>query len=280
MFFARMVFFRLHESPRFLVHAGRAQEALESLQMISRFNGSELDLELDDVDDNPPPPCDGTAAAAAPITAPFLSESPAQEYRSLTHGTETIFDADALHRHARETTAVTQSSIDFLQGPSEAAATNYHSTGESPNALEGHGHTLVTPTTESTPGAPGLTVRPAVYTNLTPDVSEFKDALSAGHGTHANTLAGACENTPAPLRTPRPRPRRLSTRRSRAGSMASRRGSMYEMKQKVGGVLPKWMRRPLWAWLDRVAMVMAPQWLRTTLLVWIVWFGVSLGASV
>lgn len=52
MFLARIVFFRLHESPRYLVHAGRPQEAIESLQMISRFNGSDLSLGLDDVRDH------------------------------------------------------------------------------------------------------------------------------------------------------------------------------------------------------------------------------------
>jgi hypothetical protein len=53
MFIARIVFFRLHESPRYLVHAGRPREALESLQLISQFNGTELDLDLDDVKDEP-----------------------------------------------------------------------------------------------------------------------------------------------------------------------------------------------------------------------------------
>ena len=51
MFLARIVFFRLHESPRYLVHAGRPEEAIESLQLISKFNGSELALGLDDVAD-------------------------------------------------------------------------------------------------------------------------------------------------------------------------------------------------------------------------------------
>ncbi|KAI0754860.1 MFS general substrate transporter [Daedaleopsis nitida] len=51
MFIARMVFFRLHESPRYLVHAGRPQEAIESLQLISKFNGSELSLDLEDIED-------------------------------------------------------------------------------------------------------------------------------------------------------------------------------------------------------------------------------------
>ncbi|KAL4081150.1 major facilitator superfamily domain-containing protein [Scleroderma citrinum] len=54
MFLARILFFRLNESPRYLVRAGRDQEALETLQFISRFNGDELLLELTDVDDHLP----------------------------------------------------------------------------------------------------------------------------------------------------------------------------------------------------------------------------------
>ncbi|KZP31624.1 MFS general substrate transporter [Athelia psychrophila] len=266
MFLARMVFFRLHESPRFLVHAGRAQEAIVSLKMISKFNGSELDIDIEDVDDSPPPPCDGGASSQ-----PVLSESPVEARAgTLAGGAETIFDADArAPRHPRET------STDFLQSSSDER--HYDSTGESPNSLEGQGHTLVTPVTESGPTfGHGLMARPVVYTNLTPSVPEFKNAISG----HVPTLSIAGESAPSP-RTPRPtRPRPLSTRsrRSRTGSSAglSRRGSVYEVKQKVGGVLPGWIRRPLWAWLDRMAMVLAPQWRRTTVLVWIVWFGVSM----
>ena len=44
--------FPIHESPRYLVHAGRKQVALESLQMISGFSGSELALDLDDVENH------------------------------------------------------------------------------------------------------------------------------------------------------------------------------------------------------------------------------------
>jgi hypothetical protein len=52
MFIARIVFFSLHEPPCYLVQAGCPQDALESLQMISRFNGSELYLSLNDVEDH------------------------------------------------------------------------------------------------------------------------------------------------------------------------------------------------------------------------------------
>ncbi|KAF9439932.1 MFS general substrate transporter [Macrolepiota fuliginosa MF-IS2] len=55
MFLARIVFFRLPESPRYLVYAGRPHEAVKSLQMISKFNGSDLKIELDDVADHRPP---------------------------------------------------------------------------------------------------------------------------------------------------------------------------------------------------------------------------------
>ncbi|KAF9441153.1 hypothetical protein P691DRAFT_598156 [Macrolepiota fuliginosa MF-IS2] len=55
MFLARIVFFHLHKSPRYLVHAGRPQEAVQSLQMISKLNGSYLGIELDDVADHHPP---------------------------------------------------------------------------------------------------------------------------------------------------------------------------------------------------------------------------------
>ncbi|KAJ7069406.1 MFS general substrate transporter [Mycena amicta] len=54
MFLARIVLFRLHESPRFLVHAGHPEQALETLQLIARFNGSPTlagELKLADVDD-------------------------------------------------------------------------------------------------------------------------------------------------------------------------------------------------------------------------------------
>ncbi|EED86011.1 predicted protein [Postia placenta Mad-698-R] len=75
MFLARIVFFRLHESPRYLVHAGRQQEALESLQLIARFNGDDLDLGLEDVQDHAPAAVLGDGISASPTRITHDAES-------------------------------------------------------------------------------------------------------------------------------------------------------------------------------------------------------------
>lgn len=250
MFLARMVFFRLHESPRYLVHAGRAQEALENLQLISRFNGEELPLDLDDVDDQPHV-CDGEEA-------PFLSESPVEE-RCQTNDDSTheiVFDADCgLHHNA----IMRQSSTDFLRSEQNDMK-DYHSTTGSPESLEGNLPEIPRVEVPSTPDR-GLNVQSA---NITPDVSEFND----------NATPSRIPTTVTPAR---PRPRLSSTRGSQRSMAVSRRGSFYETKRAVGGVLPRWIRKPLWAWLDRLAMVLSPEWMKTTVLMWITWWAVSLG---
>lgn len=52
MFLARVLFFKLHESPKFLVASKRASAAVVSLQKISRFNGTNSAWALDDVVDD------------------------------------------------------------------------------------------------------------------------------------------------------------------------------------------------------------------------------------
>lgn len=51
MFVCRVVFFQLYESPRYLVHAGRPEEAVYVLQQINKVNGNKLDVRLQDVHD-------------------------------------------------------------------------------------------------------------------------------------------------------------------------------------------------------------------------------------
>jgi hypothetical protein len=202
---------------------------------------------------------------------PFPANSPADERQNLAYeaphrGNETIFDADALN-HANEPSATTQSSDRFPQNEQNGAK-NYHSTSESPNALDGQDHTFATPATENFPTTERrLNARPTVYTNATPDVAEFKDAPP-----------DTSPLSPYPPSSVHPRTG-TSPRRSLHGSTVSRRGSMYEVKQKVGGILPRCVRKPLWAWLDRVSMVLSPEWIKTTLLMWTVWFAVSLGVT-
>lgn len=51
MFIARIFFFKLHESPKFLVTSGRPEEAVIVLHRITKINGVPLRLNLADVDD-------------------------------------------------------------------------------------------------------------------------------------------------------------------------------------------------------------------------------------
>ncbi|KAH6871581.1 hypothetical protein BKA70DRAFT_1241740 [Coprinopsis sp. MPI-PUGE-AT-0042] len=47
VFLARMVFFRLHESSRNFASPGRPHDTIKPLQLISRFKGSEMELNRD-----------------------------------------------------------------------------------------------------------------------------------------------------------------------------------------------------------------------------------------
>lgn len=51
MFVCRIFFFHLYESPRYLVHAGRPEDAVYVLQQITKVNGCSVLIELEDVHD-------------------------------------------------------------------------------------------------------------------------------------------------------------------------------------------------------------------------------------
>ncbi|KAH8831459.1 major facilitator superfamily domain-containing protein [Flagelloscypha sp. PMI_526] len=196
MFALRIVFFKLHESPRYLVHAGRAEEAVEALQLISKYNGETLTLDVEDVRDS--------HATKTTLSSPVRAstESPNRT---------TLFDADG----------------------DSPPATNYSSTRASDAPpLDGGSYSFNTPADETVP---------------------------------------KIEDDP-PRRT-------VGTRRPRRPSAASRRrSSVYE--QKVFFALPHIIRKPLWAWWDRMLLVLAPEWRRTTIIVWVVWCLMSLAFTI
>ncbi|KAF5377815.1 hypothetical protein D9615_006670 [Tricholomella constricta] len=259
MFLARIVFFRLHESPRYLVHAGRPLEAIESLQMISRFNGSDLALEIEDVEDHHHPVVVVSPAseiAAVPIPRPNY-----KKYEQRPRPTSTTLfataDVDGEPYSNLSPTATTAASSTTTKGNVRPTlVTQYSSTDASPNALDGH--TFATPVQE--------------HDSILPGLSMFADSNE--------TSAGAESKPTSPVQSPRsPRAPRLrsslSGGRSRRLSGASRRASsVYE--KNVCEALPRWARKPLRAWWDRVMMVLSPEWLRTTLFVWAAWFAMSL----
>jgi len=224
MFLARIVFFRLHESPRYLVHAGRPQEAIESLQLISRFNGSDLSLELDDVRDHHNRP-----DVEAPIEArsALPRDSPVERPRA---SSTTILNASGSENDPHHAPLITQ----------------YSSTDASPNALDSHFFSI-----------PAREHPPAILPPANKEVKPTSPRLPSP--------------SPASTRSPRTRPRH--TRQSSHISICSRRTSSHGCY-----LLPRKFRRPLWAWSDRVAMVLSPEWLRTTVLVWGTWFFMSLGS--
>ena len=178
MFLARMVFFRLHESPRYLVHAGRPHDAIKSLQMISRFNGSDLAIELEDVRD-------------------YLHQT---ETRARANS-RTIFDAGV----------------------------------------------------DSSP-------------NGSPKKGPIKTVYSSTEGSTDPDDEGQSEETEGPSQTP-------STPTLRRNDETTTSVPFETMCWK----LPRWLRKPLLAWWNRVMVVLSPPWLRISLLVWAAWCLMSLG---
>lgn len=233
MFLARILFFRLHESPRYLVHAGRHQEALESLQLISRFNGSDITIDLEDVCDRRPPE-PRPPSTGSDEREPFLP--PSQESRP-------VCETD---RNAKTNGACGD------QPTRDDGVKDYQSTDDSPTALESH--SFVTPVEEYPP--------------------RRLSAVNIGDAPSSSRPGALHDETKRQPRISHARYPSAQSRLSRASSVAS-----VELEMRCRSILPRWIRRPLIAWLDRVGMVLSPEWYRTTLLVWAVWFFMSLGAS-
>lgn len=170
MFLSRITFFRLYESPRYLVHAGRPQEAIVSLQKISEFNGEEMSLNLEDVQDK------------LVIENSNLPPSSSEQMK-LPSTRERQMDYQALRKSS-------------------------------------------------------ISEEPAVQDDSGELVSSAFPSRSMSHS-------------------------RVSSR-------------SLPKAQVAQGSLPRWIRKPLHAWFKRLGMVLSPEWRRTTILVWIVWWSMSL----
>jgi len=224
MFLARIVFFRLYESPRYLVHAGRPHDAIKSLQMISRFNGAEFSIQLADVRDHHHPSESGKAEEE--VRKPNIFYRPRAT-------SSTIFDASVIEDRIEPLSNLGSED----NGP--GLATAYASTGETHNFLD-----------------PSVGQGPfPVTSNVGQGV--LKEALVVGTSMEEPLLHHERGGTTRPFST------------------ASRRSSIYE--EKVCHALPKFLRKPLSAWWDRVMMVLSPEWFATTVLVWSTWCAMALG---
>ncbi|KAF9643245.1 MFS general substrate transporter [Thelephora ganbajun] len=225
----RVIFFRLYESPRYLVAAGRPMEAVENLQLISRFNGEELDLSLRDVWDH-----FGTQAFL-PVTSSSI-----------------IFNADT--EGSDETTKVSESTPD---------SADYNTTGET-NAIRNNSYSFTTPTIES----PSLSfIGTALHSP-----SQLHDHDHQRHHTgHSVAEDGEDDGQKVTPRSPRPR---------LTHTLGRRRSSVVSVPYRSTGWLPRFIRKPLRASLDRIASVLAPEWIWKTLTIWAMWFSTALAYTV
>lgn len=243
----RVIFFRIYESPRYLVAAGRPTEAMENLQLISKFNGEELDLSLRDVRDHFGTIRSRRSASYSAISPDRDRPEESRPFLPTTSST-IIFDAGA--ERGDETTRVSKSKPD---------SGDYNTTGET-NTINNNAYPYATPTPEtSTLPAVGSPVNPSSQLH--------------GHGHQRNhTGRSTIEDDENDERKFPPRSRSRTSRVSR-----SRRSSV-SVSYKSMGWLPRSIRKPLYAYLDRIASVLAPEWIGKTLTVWAMWFSMALGA--
>lgn len=206
MFVARIFLFRLFESPRYLVHAGRSEDAVHALQQITKINGLTMSVSLEDVADDHP-------AEPAPTINHYTGEESVTE------------------PHARTRLAVSTALTPGDGSPSSRSSSTYSST-----ALDD----------------PSLASNGIVYSYDTPREEHPPPLYPEDEG-------GAPSS---------PRP---SLKRSVSTSRGKSTWPTY--------FLPRVVSKPLETWLDKASELMAPEWRRTTILMWCSWMLMSLGMS-
>jgi hypothetical protein len=224
--------------------------------MISRFNGSELALDLDDVEDHIRVPRSHLSDSA------FLPES---------LSSSRLFNADS----------VISSSPTDIKVPSSVAHAGTPLSSTPPDGTES---TPLTKDYSATGGSEAPLFAYAVVSGTSERRSFPYHSTPAAGRTSFHDVPPSPKEEEVPTEDfyaiPRARSRsrssRLPARHPRRDTISSVRSSLYDAADRAYWALPRRIRRPVRAWLSRYAMVLEPEWRRTTLLVWVTWWGIML----
>jgi hypothetical protein len=264
MFLARIVFFRLHESPRYLVHAGRPQEALVSLRMISRFNGSNLTIDLDDVDDHRPPTrslLDDDDEVLTPFILNGREETHFHAHDRNGHDDAEIPTTLTADQEVQDAALRASSTIQTVRG--QADVIDYLSMRDSPTQLPADLHSRAVSSERAN------LISPIISGNSTPPQDIPSDQTSS------RVALPFLSSHSASRGSPRSEPPR--NRNSGSPLVGHSRIADLLAERRLVDALPRWMHKPLRGWLDRLGMVLSPVWFKTTILVWSAWCAMALG---
>lgn len=249
--------------------------------MISKFNGSELEIELDDVADHhstdmrrlrspssPPSPFYSSSlmSSSPPSTNPINNQREVDE--------TTTFDAGDIEGADSRSGSGRSSPTSAGRAP---LVTQYDSIGQtSVKILEGH--SFKTPPPNLYPPLPQISLTSSSETVTSSGEEDVTKENRDEEGEQRKSKDFDMSNASACPRPIRQGASISSSLRRGVLSTASRHSSIFEV-EKTCRVLPMPVRKPLALWWDRVSMVLEPEWFRTTMLVWAAWFAMSLGMS-
>ncbi|KAJ1309991.1 hypothetical protein OPQ81_006748 [Rhizoctonia solani] len=240
MFVLRIIFFRLYESPRYLVAAGRNAEAVNALQSIEDYNikfgrpsRPRFVITLGDVCDAKP------SAMFSEDGIVFDTADDEEAPRPSSRGSN-----DEHKSQASDSGKEDDRSQALAQQPADR--TDYRATSQSPEGAVGQGWSFYTPTPS----------------HANEDTSYFEPKTPASENDESETSTPGSSRPRSSSRLSRPP---VTHRRARSSS------SVY-----VEQNLPSTLARPISAWIDRLSLLFTPQWRLTTILVWCAWWGMSL----
>ncbi|GAK62466.1 MFS general substrate transporter [Moesziomyces antarcticus] len=214
---ARVVFFRLLESPKYLVHAGRPQEARDILQKIHKYNGgATIALRIQDVDDHSRIDVPGSSTD---LERRQSSSAASQSKDVVQEGNDERSDGTADgHRGSRWT---------------DGASHTYSNDEEADGDVDGH----------------DLSSRPLL--DRAEDDGEEEGRKDYQNASRIGRGAGASSSSVRSVRS-------------------------LELPASLAWLPESW--HPSAADLSsRFAEMFSPEWKRTTLLIWIIWGGMSYG---